>query len=583
MGKGRSEKVSDEFATIFREISNTSSSNPYSGVHAPSKVMPLYGSLLLENLDLRDSPVNTTNGHLGNKMDGRECFNPGNRVAQNRIQQSSIAEEPNLPDGQSLLTSAFAEFSLCNDMTRMEEAANAETIKSELAYDQWSLLGAENPSAVPCLKENDKCTSHMVNLEPQEQTTHHHGSCSPYRSLPFPQGGLQVSHVPLNLAASGVELQLPMIPSHNHRHLHGNHQQAAGQPEMAWRQFLEHERNCRMIEQYIHIQEIQNQLLEARRSRCQANRTSTTSAAFGANQWVEKLGKHKHTVPQKILLRSHEMNSLKSNNLGFSDQGYQFNSETNHRRRGFSNGHQLVDSTGLVHDSLWSRLDRHDSLEELSGRMHLFAKDQYGCLFLQRKIAEGTTEDVSKIFDGVVDHIVDLLMDPFGNYLIQMLLEVCTDDQRILILAAITRKPGDLVRISCDTHGTRAIQKIIEIVMTPEQSALIVSSLKPGVMTLMKNINGNHVTQRCLQQLKPEYKEFLFEAAISNFLELATDRHGCSLLQKCLSQSDGENRRLLVSKTTTNALILSQDPYGYGLIPFFPFGVFHPLMVPSFI
>lgn len=57
--------------------------------------------------------------------------------------------------------------------------------------------------------------------------------------------------------------------------------------------------------------------------------------------------------------------------------------------------------------------------------------------------------------------------------------------------------------------------------------------------------------------------QFLFEAAITNCVELATDRHGCCVLQKCLSQSDGGQRHRLIYEITSNALVLSQDPFGY--------------------
>lgn len=58
--------------------------------------------------------------------------------------------------------------------------------------------------------------------------------------------------------------------------------------------------------------------------------------------------------------------------------------------------------------------------------------------------------------------------------------------------------------------------------------------------------------------------QFLFEAAITNCVELASDRHGCCVLQKCLSQSDGGQRHRLIYEIASNALVLSQDPFGYG-------------------
>ena len=70
------------------------------------------------------------------------------------------------------------------------------------------------------------------------------------------------------------------------------------------------------------------------------------------------------------------------------------------------------------------------------------------------------------------------LTDQFGDYLVQKLLEVCTEDQRMQILHAVTKEAGELVNISLNTHGTRAVQKLIEIIETPREVSMVVSSLK---------------------------------------------------------------------------------------------------------
>ncbi|KAI4386308.1 hypothetical protein MLD38_004249 [Melastoma candidum] len=207
-------------------------------------------------------------------------------------------------------------------------------------------------------------------------------------------------------------------------------------------------------------------------------------------------------------------------------------------------------------------------VEEVAGRICLMAKDQQGCRLLQRKIAEGPPEVVEKIFFEVIDHMIELMTDPFGNYLVQKLLEVCDEGQLTQILKVVTRMPGDLVQISCDMHGTRAVQKVIEMLKIREHKVMVVNSLKPGIVTLMKNMNGNHVAQRCLQYLGPAYTQFLFEAAATNCVELATDRHGCCVLQKCLSHSGGKERQLLIHEIVSNALILSQDPFGNYVVQY---------------
>lgn len=70
-------------------------------------------------------------------------------------------------------------------------------------------------------------------------------------------------------------------------------------------------------------------------------------------------------------------------------------------------------------------------------------------------------------------------------------------------------------------HRTRAVQKVIETLKTPEQFSMVVSALRPGIVTLIKDMNGNHVAQRCLQHSMPEYSEVcLFLSELCGHLEI---------------------------------------------------------------
>ncbi|KAL5563866.1 hypothetical protein UlMin_033613 [Ulmus minor] len=284
-----------------------------------------------------------------------------------------------------------------------------------------------------------------------------------------------------------------------------------------------------------------------------SNQLTSTFSTFDLMKVLDRFGKQSY--PEKILTRSNGLEIL--NALKFGSMG--------------SNGHFLrnySDNTSFKSAALKPLPQRYTSLDEIAGRIYLVAKDQLGCRFLQKKFSEGTRKEIEMIFVEIIDHVVELMTDPFGNYLIQKLLEVCDEDQHMQVLRSITRKPGELVRISCDMHGTRAVQKVIETLNTQEQFFLVVSSLKQNVVTLMKNMNGNHVAQRCLQYLMPDYSEFLFEAATVNCVELATDRHGCCVLQKCLSHSDDEHKRRLIYEISSNALLLSEDPFGNYVVQY---------------
>lgn len=100
----------------------------------------------------------------------------------------------------------------------------------------------------------------------------------------------------------------------------------------------------------------------------------------------------------------------------------------------------------------------YDQLMEIQGGIYHIAKDQQGCRFLQLKFDEGKTQ-VDKIFDGIIDHVCELMLNPFGNYLMQKLLDVCTEEQRISLILVLRRYPYQLVRISLNIHGYCSFSK----------------------------------------------------------------------------------------------------------------------------
>ncbi len=136
------------------------------------------------------------------------------------------------------------------------------------------------------------------------------------------------------------------------------------------------------------------------------------------------------------------------------------------------------------------------------------AKDQNGCRFLQRKFDEGGPAAIQAVLPEVLEHLIELMMDPFGNYLIQKLLDRCSEDQRLAVTALLlsvcsnssslcndlplkiralhclhmlesmqsvlqvlkkAAERKELVQVALNTHGTRAVQKLIETLTSREQ------------------------------------------------------------------------------------------------------------------
>lgn len=214
-----------------------------------------------------------------------------------------------------------------------------------------------------------------------------------------------------------------------------------------------------------------------------------------------------------------------------------------------------------------SQFIKFNSIEEVVGQVIQVAQDQNGCRFLQRKFDEGGAQTIAHVFPEILENIVHLMKDPFGNYLIQKLLDRCSEDQRTQVVKAVADK-GELVAIALSTHGTRAVQKLIETLTSKEQRTLAIGALKPGVVNLIKDLNGNHVIQRCLQRLGPEDSQFIYDAAIGCCVEIASHRHGCCVLQRCIDFATHEQRTSMIMEISSNALVLSQDAFGNYVVQY---------------
>jgi hypothetical protein len=133
----------------------------------------------------------------------------------------------------------------------------------------------------------------------------------------------------------------------------------------------------------------------------------------------------------------------------------------------------------------------------------------------------------------------------------------CSEEQRLEVLKQVCDK-GQIVEVALNTHGTRAVQKLIETLTSREQRALVISALGPGVVSLIKDLNGNHVVQRCLQRLGPDDSQFVYDAARNHCVEIATHRHGCCVLQRCIDFATPTQKTDLVQEVARHALSLSQ-------------------------
>jgi hypothetical protein len=206
-----------------------------------------------------------------------------------------------------------------------------------------------------------------------------------------------------------------------------------------------------------------------------------------------------------------------------------------------------------------NRLDmKFPELDQMIGQIYALSKYQQGCRFLQKKLDENNPEHSQIIFNELHDHLVELMTDPFGNYLFTKLIEHATAEQKE---KAIQRIVPDLMTVAVDMYGTQSLQKAMPY-LDNSQIMAIINALRTHAITLVKHSKANYLIQYFLDHLAAEFTKWIFEAVAEQIEEVARDRVGCVIVKKCIDHATSDQQMKLVAEIISRALSLVQDPFG---------------------
>jgi Pumilio-family RNA binding repeat len=118
------------------------------------------------------------------------------------------------------------------------------------------------------------------------------------------------------------------------------------------------------------------------------------------------------------------------------------------------------------------------------------------------------------LINALIPHTDILMMDIFGNYVVQKIIELGTDDQRDIVIKHMS---GHISRMALDNHGCRVLQKALEeLKNVPMFVQKVVFHLKDETHMLMRHQNGNHVLQKLIDILPLAQHSFLMEATLEH-------------------------------------------------------------------
>lgn len=199
------------------------------------------------------------------------------------------------------------------------------------------------------------------------------------------------------------------------------------------------------------------------------------------------------------------------------------------------------------------------------GRVSVLAKTQCGSRFLQQRIGEGHPGYFSLVIKEVFEDLPALMVDLFGNYLCQKLIEKCNERQRDLLLVKLANCVPD---ISCDRQGTRAVQKIVGVTTTANQREVFISALsrEADLLRLIRDPNGSHVVHAVLDKFPLSMLSPIFKLAYKTCHKLAVHQHGLCVLKKCITLAKPKDFLDLSKKILEQVLMLVNDQYGNYLV-----------------
>lgn len=181
--------------------------------------------------------------------------------------------------------------------------------------------------------------------------------------------------------------------------------------------------------------------------------------------------------------------------------------------------------------------------------------DQQASIFLQQKLKVGTPEQKYDIVEAIVAQAYPLMVNRFGNFLVQRCFEHGTPEQVIKIAEAIR---GNTLNLSMDPFGCHVVQKAFDSV--PEDyKAIMVHELLRRIPETVIHRYACHVWQKLFElrwtETPPQIMKFVNDALRGMWHEVALGETG-SLVVQNIFENCLEDDKVSICSTTIHVLRL---------------------------
>ncbi|KAF1990617.1 ARM repeat-containing protein [Aulographum hederae CBS 113979] len=190
------------------------------------------------------------------------------------------------------------------------------------------------------------------------------------------------------------------------------------------------------------------------------------------------------------------------------------------------------------------------------------SNDQQASIFLQQKLKVGTNEQKYDIVEAIIAQAYPLMVNRFGNFLVQRCFEHGTPEQVIKIANAIR---GNTLALSMDSFGCHVIQKAFDSV-PEEYKAIMVHELLRRIPETVVHRYACHVWQKLFElrwsDTPPQIMKYVNEALRGMWHEVALGETGSLVVQNIFENCLEEDKRPCINEVLASIDVVAHGQFG---------------------
>jgi len=135
-------------------------------------------------------------------------------------------------------------------------------------------------------------------------------------------------------------------------------------------------------------------------------------------------------------------------------------------------------------------------------------RDRVGCVIVKRCIDHATEQQLFALSVGITNKVITLVQDPFGNYVVQHVLDKHPDEPQSQQL--IRRLGGNLNDLCIQKFSSNVVEKCLKVAHADVRSVLLAEVIESDMLPqLLTDRFANFVIQTALDVAEPEQRQKL--------------------------------------------------------------------------